>query len=77
MSMKEAFGEKDPELVSRQSVVQAAVAAFEHHAWGVYGSALVEETSTLTTTEQVAVDMAAMSTQNMVQMLGVDDVRAA
>ena len=90
MSMKEAFGEQDPELAGRQGVVRAAVNTFEEHALRAYGSALfgpevpaaaanvaMGVEASLVQNGQGVADMAAISTQTIVQMPGVEDVRAA
>lgn len=92
MSMKEGFGERDPELVGRQGVVRAAVTTFEQLAWREFGPALVQEGPVPAATamssveasalqqmaaDQSVADMAAISTQNMVQVSGAEDVRAA
>lgn len=90
MGMKEGFEQQDPELAGRQDVVHAAVTNFENLAWHDYGPALVQDESpaavtgfTANTDASTLAQMAAganvatISTQNLVEMAGAEDVRAA
>lgn len=92
MSMKEGFEQQDPDLQGRQGVVRAAIGEFERFIPTNYGQAFWQEgpvaagtvmsgveASTLAqmAAGQSVADMAAISTQNVVQMQGAEDVRAA
>lgn len=92
MSMKEGFEQQDPDLQGRRGVVHAAIGEFERFIPTNYGQAFWQEgpavagaamsgveASTLAqmAAGQSVADMAAISTQNVVQMQGAEDVRAA